>query len=278
MKAILIRKADGGMEPFHPDKLNDSLTRSGASKRDADKIVSIIQGETKEGDETSEIYQHAFKHLRHIHSGLAARYSLRRALAALGPSGFPFEKFIARVFQAGGYSTKVGEHLSGKCATHEIDLIANNGKKFIIGEIKFHNKSKIKSDMKVALYVQARFEDLVRSEFDGRNPNKLPFENWLITNTKFTTNVLKYAKCMNMKMLGWSYPHEGNLQDLIEKYDLEPVTMLTTLSSSEKKELVEKGIVLCSGIVENEEILKRMGITGERKNEVLSEVHYVCKI
>ena len=47
----------------------------------------------------------------------------------LGPTGYPFEDFIAKLLQADGYETKVRQILKGECITHEIDVIAEKNNK-----------------------------------------------------------------------------------------------------------------------------------------------------
>ena len=38
-------------------------------------------------------------------------------------SGFPFERYVARLFDAMGYATQVGIVLPGKCVTHDRDRV-----------------------------------------------------------------------------------------------------------------------------------------------------------
>ena len=49
---------------------------------------------------TGEIYTHAFSSLRRHEKPVALKYSIRKAVTELGPSGFPFEKFISELFKA----------------------------------------------------------------------------------------------------------------------------------------------------------------------------------
>jgi hypothetical protein len=94
VREVYITKANGVKEIFKPDKLSQSLLNSGASEDIARGIVEHISRELQDGMSTSVIYDHAFYLLGKKAKPLAARYSLRRALGELGPSGFPFEKFM----------------------------------------------------------------------------------------------------------------------------------------------------------------------------------------
>jgi hypothetical protein len=271
-KQVTIIKQDGTAEPFDTDKLRMSLKHSGASDIATKEVIEKIEKELKNGMTTDAIYKHAFKHLEHIEKPVAARYSMKRAILALGPSGYPFEDFIGEILKAKKYENiRVGAIVQGKCVEHEVDILAEiNGKK-IGAEIKFHNKLGIRSDLKVALYVHARFEDI-------RNGKIQIDEDWLITNTKFTSNAIKYGNCVSMKMISWNYPKVGNLHDLINETGVQPITALTTLSSAEKSKLMEQKVALCRNIENNEEILKSIGLKGQKLKDIMKESHALCKV
>jgi len=103
----------------------------------------------------------------------------------------------------------------GKCIPHEVDVVAYNDKELIFCEAKYHNELGTKSDVKVALYIKARFDDLKHGTFDYGSPGRALTEGLLITNTKFSTTAIQYGKCENLRMIGWNYPEKGNLRDLI---------------------------------------------------------------
>src|SRR3989338_755599 len=253
-RKIFIVKNDGSKEEFSIEKLRGSLSNAGASPEVCEKISGHIAREIEDGMSTSAIYGHAFELLHKFQRPVVARYSLKRAIADLGPSGFPFEKFVAEIFKAKGYETLTDQIVNGRCVDHEMDVIAWNENKLIMAEAKFHNELGMKSDLKVALYVKARFEDLKESEFVYGNRRKLD-EGLLITNTNFTIKAIEYSECAGVKLIGWNYPKVGNLHDMIEDVGLHPITCLTSLSGAEKKSLMEKGIILCRNIREQSDAL-----------------------
>src|SRR6266850_1206791 len=99
VETIYIVKANGEKEIFIADKLNESLVRAGASPEARHAIVSHIEGELKDGMSTSQIYKHAYFLLEKEEKPTSYRYSLKRAVMDLGPSGFPFEDFIGEIFR-----------------------------------------------------------------------------------------------------------------------------------------------------------------------------------
>jgi len=48
-----------------------------------------------------------------------------------------------------------------------------------------------------------------------------------------------------MKVTAWDYPEGESLRELIDKSGLYPVTASTSLSTAEKKSLIDQGIVFC---------------------------------
>jgi len=285
--SVHILKADGSRQAFRPEKLVSSLKRIGATDEVVEKIVGHIQAELVEGVTTSDIYHHAFSLLRQHQKPVAAKYSLRRALAGLGPTGFPFEKFIAEVFRVKGYVAVTDQTVHGACVPHEVDVVAykdseqsttvgSAGADLVMCELKFHNELGFKTDLKVALYVKARFDDL-RSQTFEYGGKRRPFgEGWLVTNTKFTQTAIDYGKCAGLNMIGWNYPEKENLEQWIEESGLHPLTCISTLSDSHRQELFRRGIVLCRTLNADPSILASIGLSPSKIAEVKEELASVC--
>ena len=279
MPDILITKANGEKEPFDVVKLEHSLRKSQAPDELVDKVAKHILLELKSGMSTDEIYRRAFSFLHTLEKPIAMRYSLKRAIMDLGPSGFPFEQLIASIFKKLGYDVETDKIVSGGCADHEVDIIAYNDKKLIMVEAKYHNNVGLNSDLKVALYIKARFEDLAESLFhygnDGKE-RKLD-EGWLVTNTKFTSSAIKYAECQRLTLVGWNYPLHDNLHDLIEKTALHPLTCLTTLTATQKQFLLSKSMVVCTDIRNNKTLLHEAGLSPADIETVDREIDLLYK-
>src|SRR3989344_4718714 len=190
----MIRKVDGTLERFEPEKLRHSLRRSGASEDVIKNIVAHLEPELRDGMSTNDIYHHARLLLKQTHKTAAVKYSLRRALFNLGPTGFPFEDFLGALFQSQGYQTQTGIMLKGRCVEHEVDLLAYKKDHCFIAEAKFHAQPGMKSDLQVALYCQARFEDLKGMRFSQKQSCGV-IDSYIITNTKFTAVATQYATC-----------------------------------------------------------------------------------
>jgi|SRR3989344_1293519 len=270
---IMIVKASGEREVFNPEKVRASLLRAGATKEVAEQVLAHVLPELHDEVTTSELYRHTFSILAKINKPVARRYSLRSAIMALGPSGFPFEDFVAEVLKAKGFKCETRQTVLGGCVPHEVDVVAYNDKKLIMVEAKFHNEFGIKSDLKVVLYIKARFDDLKENVFNYGGTNRSITDSWLVTNTKFSSTAVHYGACKNLTMIGWNYPEKGNLQDMIEEEALHPVTCLVSLSATDKKTLLNNKVVLCSDIKESPELLtKFLGNTFDVK-PVVNEIN-----
>lgn len=276
-KETLIVKTSGETEPFLEAKLRHSLLRVNASSDTIEKIIKHVRKELKPGMQTSSIYQHAFSLLHEFDHPAAARYSLKQAIRELGPTGYPFEKLVGELLKSDGFAVEVGKVAQGLCVSHEIDVVAEKDDRHIMVECKFHNQQGIKSDVKVALYVQARFEDVQKQWQKQPDHGRKFHEVWLVTNTKLTSDAIQYASCVGMKAIGWSYPPNGSLQNLIEKAGLHPLTCLTTLSSTHKRLFLNKGLVFCKEIFENKNLLQGMGLDEFKINTVINEINQLCQ-
>ena len=271
-----ITKADGTQEYFKVEKLRRSLRRAGADPREINDIITEVDKTLYDGIQTQEIYRHAFALLRQSTPPAAARYSLRRALFNLGPTGFPFEKFLARLFEEEGYTTKTGVALEGKCAPHEIDVAAFNEVHSFIGEAKFHARPGIKSDLQVAMYSYARLLDLRESKICADDVCGIS-EFWLITNTKFTSTAQNYGECVGLKMLSWDFPKHDNLHDRIQRAGVYPVSVLQSISSGQIETLINRNIILCRDILEHEYVLRHLHLSKKKHEALLNEVRTICK-
>lgn len=274
--AISIQKADGTLEPFVPEKLRRSLAHAGASVKTADNITLHLEREISEGMTTDAIYKHAFDILKKSERVAANRYSMKRAVQELGPSGFPFEDFLAEIFRAKGYTVTTREVLRGSCVSHEVDIVAYTPQVAIGGEAKFHNDLGIKTDVRVALYVHARFDDLKTHVLERARRSISEF--WLLTNTKFTTEAIEYGRCVGLSMISWNYPTRGNLADLVEETAIFPVTCLTTLTRGERRALIAGGVVLCRDILRRPDTLASLGLSQGKIKSVLAETRNLCEI
>ncbi|MBE7639184.1 ATPase [Salegentibacter sp. BLCTC] len=272
---LQVIKASGEKVQFSIDRVAESLKRSGANNKLINSTLESLKKELYDGITTKEIYTRAFSLLKKGNNTSASKYKLKTAIYELGPTGFPFEKFIAALLNHSGYKTETGKIYQGKCVTHEIDVEAKSDTKLILIECKFHNAGK-NSDVKIPLYIDSRIRDI--KNFRKNNNHKLELEEaWVVTNTRFTADAIQYGKCSNLKLLSWDYPKGQGLKDRIDRLGLFPITVSTLLSEREKNFLLSRDIVLCQDLINDNFYLDQLEVHNPRKKRILKEMEELCK-
>tara|TARA_R110002033_G_scaffold77030_1_gene128696 strand:- start:9621 stop:10460 length:840 start_codon:yes stop_codon:yes gene_type:complete len=277
-KQVYIKKVNGETELFSFEKLKHSLQSTGACKELVETIVQRIQPDIYDGISSNEIYKKAFALLKKQNRISASRYSLKRALFDLGPTGYPFERLVGALLKEKGYKTNVSVILNGECVTHEIDVLAEKDGNVYAIECKFHSDAKAASNVKVPLYINSRFLDIQKQWNTNSNHKTHLKQGWLVTNTRFTIDAINYGKCVGLTLLSWNYPKNNGLKANIDTLALYPVTALTTLTKKEKHQLIEKDVVLVKELAKAIKVMKNIGISEVRIHRVLDEVKQLCKI
>ena len=275
LNLITVTKNSGEKAPFDFQKLRTALLRSGAQKKELVEIENEIFEQLYDGISTKKIYQIAYKILKKNSKNVAGRYRLKKAIFDLGPSGYPFEKFMGRLFENKGYKVQVGVIVQGKCVTHEVDVIAENEEEVIMVECKFHRQQGRKSDVKVALYIKSRFDDIeAQIKKDQLYPNK-KFKGYIATNTRFTEDASNFASCSGISLVSWDSSKENNLQDWIERTNFHLITALSSATNKIKQKLLENNIVLCRDLIDNNKQLENIGIPKSILKKIIKEARTI---
>ena len=273
---IFITKASGEHALFDPQKLRHSLNRTHVRVDLVEEVIKEVRSNLYTGISTNEIYKLAFSLIKRKSRHSAARYKLKRAIMELGPSGFPFERFVGEILKHQGYSVQVGVIEKGHCVNHEIDVIAEKDDHHYMIECKFHNAGGYVCDVKIPLYIQARFKD-VEQVWKNIPGHGMKFhQGWVVTNTKFSIDAIQYGQCCGLYLLGWNYPDRRSLRELIDETGLHPLTCLTTLTHNEKQQLLQDRIVLCKELCDNPAVLENLKISPQRLKAILQEGNQLC--
>ncbi len=247
--ALSVTKSSGRVEDFDIRKLINSLVRSGAPEDVASEIAGKVLTNVTAPVHTKHIYRVARRLLRQYSRVSGMRYSIKQAIVALGPTGFPFEKYIGRVLSAYGYTVEVNRMTKGYCVTHEVDILAAKDNRICIIECKHHANGDKPEDIKIALYVNSRINDIKKAMELSPEYNSFLHEGWLVTNTRCSTDALKYAECVGLKILSWKYPEHEGLETMIERKRLYPVTILPAATKSAMTTLTQNNIIMMEEIV-----------------------------
>lgn len=270
MNALQILKNSGDYESFSLEKLKVSLINSGLDATKAAEIAKKVEQKCLEGLSSKKLYQIAHRLLKKESHIIASKYSMTKAISDLGPEGYHFEKFIRFIFEATGYKAITNHRANGCCIKHEIDVKAV-GEKTIFCECKFHNNPNTKNDVKTALYVHARSEDLKKNEDNNLD------EFWLISNTKFSKDAIEYSDCVGLKLLGPNAPHKQALSELAIKNKVYPVSSLYSLTKKQARQLIDRDIIVIQQIHKSLNILKELGFSDDLIEKILNEIKRLTK-
>lgn len=268
---IRVRKNQGEYVLFETEKIKNALKRSGASYEESEAIINQLVPKLYDGITTKKIYQIAYGLLRKRSQRAAGRYRLKKALLEFGPTGYPFEKFVGKLFEADGYKTETGVFVQGMCVQHEVDVVAQKGSKKYMVECKFHGDTRKKSDVKVALYIHSRFLDVSAKWKEEEDNPEMVYKAMVVTNTRFSKDAIQFGKCAGMKVVSWDYPKGNSLKDWIDRAAYHPITSLASLKKKEKQYLLEEGIVLCRQLKEDFGVLESLDLSSLRFKRIKRE-------
>ena len=273
-----IKNNAGETVEFEISKLENSLRNSGAGEQSLKRVLETILPKCFDGITTGELYRMAFEELKKISNSVAARYSLKKALLELGPAGFYFEQWIARVFQNIGYKTETGQLIKGHAVTHEADVIAKKDDKTYWVECKFRNAEDTKISVTTPMYVLSRIKDISNILYNLFGTKTEFTDGWLITNTYFTKDSIAFSEYYGLRLLSWDYPKDKNIKSLVDQNALYPITCLTTLDGKQKQKLLEEKCVLAKELFNNQNLLNILELNEEKKSEVLKEARELMTI
>jgi hypothetical protein len=267
-----IQKSSGAFVLYDAEKLKSSLMRAGASQEQALDIIRRITPALHHNMRSKEVFRLAFAQLKKVSRPIATRYNLKKAISELGPSGFPFEQLIARIFQQKGYLVRTGAFFDGRCVTHEVDVVAKKNGETLLMECKFHHTAGVVTNIKTPLYIHARYHDIkLKWPESEAAPHAL-----IATNTRFSEDSIKYSLCAGIQLLSWDFPQGNAIREMIDHFSLYPLTCLNSLTVREKGMLLDKKLVLVRELLDAHDILSNMGIPAQRIKTILEEVHGVC--
>ncbi len=248
---VHIINSRGEKEIFSFQKVYKSALMAGAGKGLAREVAGTIQADVFPEMKTSDIYKRVRGLLAKKNSKSSLRFSLKKAIKKLGPTGFPFEKYIGKIFEELGFDVKLNQLLSGKCvAGYEIDFLAEKDNTIYIGECKYRNLQSNRIHTNIVLANQARFLDILNGSLlmSGKYKN-FDKKTIIVTNTKFTSRARQYAKCVDTELLGWKEPRNNGLENIIEKQKFYPITILPSLKSHVRHAFVSEKMMLARDVL-----------------------------
>ncbi len=241
----------GEKELFSFKKAYDSARRVGASRVLAREIAETVKRKAFPGIKTSAIHEKIRKLLSKNVFNSALKFSLKSGMRRLGPTGFPFEKYIGEVLRESGFRVKINQLLPGFCISgYEIDFVAEKDKTVYVGECKYRNLAGDRVHSGDVLENYARFLDISRGPYFKSNKYRdFRLKTMMVTNTKFTGRSVNYSRCVGIELLGWRTPRDRGLEYLIEKEKVYPITVLPSLRGHLKDVFVSERMMLAKDVL-----------------------------
>jgi hypothetical protein len=272
---VFVTKADGTKQPFSREKIVRTCLRMGATRAAAESIADEIETRIYDGIETKKILQIIFRHLKKHKPVIRHQIDLRKALSLLNPAP-DFERFIQILLREHGYEVTPNQIIRGRCVEHEIDAVARKNSKTCIVEVKHHYKYHTPTSLDVSRISRAVLEDLIEGHELGLNNLKIDYA-LIVCNTKLSEHAKRYADCRGIKHIGWSTPKNRDLQTMIERKKLYPITLLKGLKADTRKRLASNGIITLKQLTEqNPTALRRQtGLSKGKLEPILDKAEII---
>ena len=257
-----VTKRNGEVENFDSKKVIRSLRNSGVSETAITTVIKEIENRSFASISTDKLYNLIYTLVRKLENKYSASiYSLKQSIMRLGPDGYAFEDFIAKILSQEGYKIRVRQIAKSKCISHELDVVGED----FFAECKYHNRGGIHTSVKDVMYSYARFLDLKEA---SKHWNKL----WVVTNTKFSRDAIDYAEYWKIKLLSWKYKGNESLSYIIDKNFYYPITILPSISKNIFKIFNQHNILLLTEVCSlTDAYLKKIGIYKEEIKKIRND-------
>jgi hypothetical protein len=264
-----VTKADGTTQLFEKEKVVNTCLRMGATKNVAELVASKVESKIYDGIDTRKILQMIFKFLRKHKPVIRHQIDLRKALSLFNPAP-EFEHYIQILLHENGYDVTPNQIVKGRCVEHEIDAIARKNGKTCLVEIKHHYNYHTTTGLDVSRISRAVFEDVTEGYELGLNSLKIDF-SMIVCNTKLSEHARRYADCRGISHIGWGSPTNRDLQAMISKNKLYPITLLKKLNAQDRHQLASNQIILLRDLIEKRpsELQKLTGIYKEKLQGII---------
>lgn len=272
---IFVTKFDGRKQPFSKEKIVRTCLRMHANLQQANDVANKIEKELYDEISTKEILQKIFKYLQEFKPEIKHQIDLREAIALLRPKP-DFEQFVSLLLKEYGYRIEANQIIAGRCVEHEVDAIARKNNETILVEIKHHLQPHAYTGISVFLEVRAELEDLL--EGYRWKKNNINFSKALVVcNTKISDHAKQYAICKGIEHIGWRFPEEKSLEQMIEEKRFYPITLLKDLDIQTQAKLGDNGIILLKQLIEISlnEIVKKTRIEKQTIEKLIKKAREI---
>ncbi len=191
---------------------------------------------------------------------------LRRALLRLGVVNLAFTHFVAAVLNEQGFKAECGVAVPGACATHDLDVVAQQTCKTYAIKTVFLPEHGQLVTLQEVLAAYATYLDLL----DGADVQACPHfdEYWLVTNGVFSPEAVAYASHKGLRLI------DGDQLVSMLTAMTYPVTAISGLTDIEFAALAEANVLLAKHLTDHEvELMShRTGLAQSRIAELIEQI------
>lgn len=232
---------------FLPKKIKRAILRCGGNEAMFNQVIQKIEKNFKNklNITTKDIYTSVKQSLFEIDPKTALKYSLKEAMESLGPDGFCFEKYIHHCLKELNFKLTPNIYINGKATDYEMDFIAEKDNISYLGECKYKNSKDGKVDVNVVLIAYGSYIDITNNNTYSKENSK----RIIITNTRFTSKAIAFAKEYDILLKGWNYPNDDGLETYIDRHLLYPITIFSKINSNTLHKLASENIILAKDFI-----------------------------
>jgi hypothetical protein len=131
--------------------------------------------------------------------------------------------------------------------------------------------------VQVPLYIHSRFNDIREKWKTEEKYKNRKIRGFVTTNARFTIDAIKYAECVGLGLISWDYPQSGSLKYFIDQSGLHPLTSLHSLRKTDQKQFLQKGVVLCRELFQQQDFMHDLGFSPQKISKVLKEADLLIR-
>lgn len=274
---IWVTKANGSKQLCNKEKIVQTCIRMGINRGIATQIEQQVERRLYEGISTQEILQIIFS-LMHEHKPAVKHLFDLKLGISLMESKPEFEVFVRILLKHSGFQVEPNTILRGLYGEHEVDALATKDGLTYLVEAKHHKNYHALTGLDESRIARAVIEDVADGYSHRSNGIKID-RAMIVTNTRYSEHAIVYGGCRNILQVGWASPEGSGLRDIIEKYNLYPLSCLRGVSAQARLLLVEAGIVLIRQLMEQDSryIERKIGLPKKTVSSIMEKARHTTE-
>ncbi|MGE5187917.1 MAG: restriction endonuclease [Betaproteobacteria bacterium] len=275
--AVTITKANGARQHYDPEKIIQTCLRMGATNEEATQIEQQVARMLYDGISTHKILKLIFILMRKSKPAVKHLFDLRKGISLMTPKP-EFEMFVRILLTHSGFEVNPNAVLRGLCGEHEVDAIVSKDGLTYLVEVKHHINYHALTGLDESRIARAILEDVTEGHQKGVTGIRID-RAMLLTNTRFSDHATEYGRCRGILQVGWASPANFSLRDLIQKYQLYPISCLRGVNLGTRLRLANAGIVLIKQLLQqdNSYLERKIGLSHEGVKSIMEMARHTTE-